>query len=109
MIAPPQGECDPLPGRVPLPVIFPRRYTPFVWQVGSRLVLMDRNEQGWVVAELVFHDRFGHYEERRRVAYESPREAAGVLLAALAAADDTTRGLLADALDDWLGAFRTIA
>lgn len=108
MIASPQDGPQPCSGCATARDTLPPRYIPFAWQVGNRLLLMDRNEYGWVVAELVFHDRFGHYEERRRVAYESSREAAGVLLATAITSDCQTQELLADALDDWLGDVRAI-
>ncbi len=108
MIASPQDGPSPCPGCATTPDPLPPRYIPFAWQVGNRLVLLDRNEAGWVVAELVFNDRFGHYDERRRVAYESSREAAGVILATVITDDLPTRQLVADALDDWLGEVRAI-
>jgi hypothetical protein len=109
VIAPSQDECRPRSGCTQAAVDFPAHYAPFVWQVGSRLLLMDRDDQVWVVAELIFHARFGHYVERRRVAYDSAREAAGVLLATMITSDQTSQELLAAALEDWLSEFAAVA
>lgn len=90
-------------------MVYPRGYVPFAWQVGSRLLLMDRSPDGWVVAELHFHARFGHYEERRRVTYDSPREAAGVMMAALVSDDPVEQELMAAAVTAWFGEFTVVS
>jgi len=60
--------------------------TPFIWQHGQQLLLLDHEPLGWILAELHFDSRLCHYVEIRRATYRWPREAAGSLLARLVSA-----------------------
>ena len=80
----------------------PPRYSPFTWQAGARLLMLDRSDAGWSTAELAFNDTFGLYDVLRTATYDSPREAAGVLLAAVITADEPTREDLAGQLVAWV-------
>lgn len=53
---------------------------PFAWQNGNQLLLLDIEEMHWLVAELAFDADGCIYTEVRRAAYQSQREAIGVLL-----------------------------
>jgi hypothetical protein len=53
---------------------------PFAWQNGNQLLLLDIEEAQWLVAELAFDPNGCIYTEVRRAAYQSQREAIGVLL-----------------------------
>lgn len=75
-----------------------RAPTPFVWQHGRRLLLLDDEQRGWIVAELRFDVERCRYVEVRRATYRWPREAVGAVLSrALAsgqsAAEDSARSL----------------
>lgn len=108
MHSPSQDGCRPGPGLVDEPAASPARYIPFVWQSGSRLLLMDRTAYGWAIAELAFNHRLGHYQERREATYDSPREAAGVLMATLIGTDLATQESLAERLIEWVGEYATV-
>ena len=103
MLSPSQDERCPRSGVVSETVSRQTRYTPFIWQSGSRLLIMDRMVFGWAIAEFVFNERFGQYEVRREATYDSPREASGVLLATMIGADLATRESLAARLTEWVG------
>ena len=109
--SPPSPDgCHPCPGAVtdatPKMVIgvapLPPRYSPFTWQDGARLLMLDRSVTGWATAELAFNDTFGQYDVLRTATYDSPREAAGVLLAAVITADEPIREDLAGQLVAWV-------
>jgi hypothetical protein len=53
---------------------------PFAWQNGNQLLLLDIEEAQWLVAELAFDSDGCVYSEVRRAAFQSQREAIGVLL-----------------------------
>lgn len=103
MLPPSQDECCSGSGVVSDTVSRQTRYTPFIWQSGSQLLLMDRMVFGWAIAEFVFNERLGQYEVRREATYDSPREASGVLLATMIAADQVIRESLANRLAEWVG------
>ena len=103
MLSPSQDECCPGPGVVSDATGRQARYTPFIWQSGSRLLLMDRMVFGWAIAEFAFNERLGQYEIRREATYDSPREAAGVLLATMITAEPAIRDSLATQLAGWVG------
>ena len=109
MKSPSQDGHHPGPGLVDDPASPPSRYIPFVWQSGNRLLLMDRTAYGWAIAELAFNHRLGHYEERREATYDSPREAAGVLMATLIGTDLATQESLAGCLIEWVGEYATVS
>jgi hypothetical protein len=54
--------------------------SPFAWQDGRRLWILDGGETDWVLAELLFDPQTCRYLEVRRASYRWPREAAGALL-----------------------------
>ncbi len=71
---------------------------PFVWQKGTRLLLLDEDTSGWVFAELEFQDQTCRYIEVRRAAYDMEREALGALLSRAlssgwSAVEDSARSL----------------
>ncbi len=103
MLSSSQDECRFGSGVVNETVSRPTRYAPFIWQSGSRLLIMDRMVFGWAIAEFAFNDRLGQYEVRREATYDSPREASGVLLATVIAADSDVRDSLASRLSAWVG------
>ncbi len=108
MYPPSQDECRPGPGLIDDTVSHELRYVPFIWQSGSRLLLMDRTAYGWAIAEFAFNARLGVYEGRREGTYDSPREASGVLMAAMITADLATQESLAGCLIDWVGEHATV-
>lgn len=108
MDSPSQDECRPGPDLIDDTVGHEPRYVPFIWQSGSRLLLMDRTAYGWAIAEFAFNPRLGVYESRREGTYDSPREASGVLMATLITADPAIQGSLAECLIDWVGEHATV-
>ena len=82
----------------------PRSETPFAWQDGRRLLLLDEEPGGWTFAELRFDDVRCHYVEVRRATYRWPREAAGAILARGLGFGPEAVERLAVALDRWLAA-----
>ncbi len=108
MYSPSQDECCPGPGLIDAPIAPTPRYIPFVWQSGSRLLLMDRTAYGWAIAELAFNDRLGAYEGRREGTYDSLREASGVLMATMVTAEETSQESLAARLIEWVGEHATV-
>ena len=82
-----------------------RAPTPFVWQHGRRLLLLDDERFGWVMAELRFDVRRCRYVEVRRATYRWPREAVGAVLSrALASGDDAAEDS-ARSLHEWLSRY----
>jgi hypothetical protein len=75
--------------------------SPFIWQDGSRLLLLVRDERSWTLAELWFMSPECRYFERWRAQYAWPREAAGALLARAILTDPTSRGRLARGIAQW--------
>jgi hypothetical protein len=58
-----------------------RAPTPFAWQLGRQLLLLDENPGGfWQMAELEFEPIRCHYIEVRRASYIWFREALGALM-----------------------------
>jgi hypothetical protein len=73
--------------------------TPFAWQDGRRLWILDTYGADWVLAELLFDPQSCRYLEVRRSTYRWPREAAGALLGRAfiggqARAEDAARSLV---------------
>ena len=62
---------------------------PFAWQNGNQLLLLDIEQAQWLVAELAFDPEGCIYTEVRRAAYQSQREAIGVLLSRALACGET--------------------
>lgn len=82
-----------------------RAPTPFVWQHGRRLLLLDDEYLGWVLAELRFDVERCRYIEVRRATYRWPREAVGAVLSrALASGDDAAEDS-ARSLSQWLSRY----
>ena len=79
-----------------------RRGTPFSWQHGAQLLLLEAGRTGWVFAELRFDAAHCRYVEVRRARYRWPREAAGALLSRALAAGDSMADELATDLLAWL-------
>jgi hypothetical protein len=74
----------------------------WVWQRGTRLFVLDRNEFGqWAVAELEFRRQRGYYIEQRRCSYDWPREAVGAMLGRLLALGDGETLTASASLDAW--------
>ena len=78
------------------------RSQPFVWQHDHRWLLLDGEARAWTVAELRFEAESCRYVEVRRARYRWPREAAGALLARLAALGEPPMTQAALALHRWL-------
>ena len=76
--------------------------TPFSWQHGAQLLLLEAGRTGWVFAELRFDAARCRYVEVRRARYCWAREAAGALLSRSLAAGDTMADELATDLLAWL-------
>jgi hypothetical protein len=94
------GDIPTGADRPPSPAVamWHRPPTPFVWQHGHRLLLLDDEQLGWVVAELRFDVERCRYVEVRRAIYLWPREAVGAILSRAlasggAAAEDSARSL----------------
>lgn len=82
-----------------------RAPTPFVWQRGRRLLLLDDEQRGWVMAELRFDVELCRYVEVRRATYRWAGEAVGAVLSrALASGDDAVEES-ARCLSHWLGKY----
>jgi hypothetical protein len=75
--------------------------SPFVWQHGSRLILLDDEPDGWIMAELQFDERRCRYMEVRRAVYEETREAIGAVLSRSLASGDHAAVDSALCLHEW--------
>ena len=75
---------------------------PFVWQHERRLLLLDEEPIGWVLAELEFDPETCRYTEVRRAVYEWEREGIGALLSRALASGDVAVRDAAEALNGWL-------
>lgn len=95
---------QPLASRAPEPVHAPP--TPFVWQHGRMLLLLDRDPAGWLFAELRFVAADCRYVEVLRAAYDWSGEAVGVLISRALPHGEAAAGLAADAVREWLGSCR---
>ena len=76
--------------------------SPFAWQHGRRLFLLEPEPLGWVLAELRFDEVTCRYVELRRARYRWAREAAGALLSRALAAGDAATTHLAGDLASWV-------
>ena len=81
------------------------KIVPFVVQAGSVIWMVEADDQGWTLAELQFHPRYGFYQETRRATYTWPREAFGALLSRLASIDIAEDEISALTIEfgEWLG------
>jgi hypothetical protein len=82
-----------------------RAPTPFVWQHGRRLLLLDDEHLGWVLAELRFDVEHCRYIEVRRATYRWPREAVGAILSRALASGDDAAEESARSLHQWLSRY----
>jgi hypothetical protein len=101
----PTGACPP-PDNDPgaggnVTVTVAPTTTPFTWQDGRRLWLLDGRPRNWVLAELVFDPSNCHYLEVRRTTYRWPREAAGALLGRTIASGQSQAESAARGLVEW--------
>lgn len=85
-----------------LPYSIRQSPAPFVWQLDRRLLLLDEEASQWVFAELEFDSELNRYVEIRRAAYESEREAVGVLLSRALASGMSAVANSAKRLNEWL-------
>lgn len=84
---------DDAPNRAP---------SPFVWQLGTQLILLDDDPSGWVMAELRFDDQLCRYCEVRRAVYTETREAIGAVLSRALASGYDAAVDNALSLHEWL-------
>ncbi|HEY7033368.1 MAG TPA: hypothetical protein VH482_18655 [Thermomicrobiales bacterium] len=104
----PHGAADeglPKPERSATAEEVHRAPTPFVWQHGRRLLLLDDEQRGWVVAELRFDVERCRYVEVRRATYRWPREAVGAVLSRALASGDAAAEDSARSLHQWLSRY----
>ena len=87
-------DCAPEPAYAPP--------SPFVWQHGCMLLLLDRDPSGWLFAELRFVAASCRYVEVRRAAYDWSGEALGVLISRALPYGESVAGIAADAARTWL-------
>ena len=105
--SPEAGETDavfPAPSAEPAAPAdeWHRAPTPFVWQHGQRLLLLDDEPPGWVMAELRFDVERCRYIEVRRATYRWAREAVGAILSRALASGDEAIVDSARSLHQWL-------
>ena len=81
---------------------------PFAWQHDQRLLLLDEEPIGWVVAELRFDADRCRYVEVWRATYRWSREAVGVLLSRALPAGETAVARTSVDLYLWIAAHQTI-
>jgi hypothetical protein len=75
---------------------------PFVWQHDTRVLLLDDEEEGWVMAELRFDPEVCRYQEVRRANYRLTREAIGAVLSRALASGDHAAVDMALSLHEWM-------
>jgi hypothetical protein len=94
-----QKAARPEPPRAPVSV------TPFAWQHGQRLLILDHELTGeWVLAELRFDNAQCRYVEVRRARYEWDREAMGAFLSLALASGEIPAEESAKRLSNWFAA-----
>jgi hypothetical protein len=82
-----------------------RAPTPFVWQRGRRLLLLDDESRGWVMAELRFDVERCRYVEVRRATYRWSREAVGAIISRALASGQEAAEDAAGRLNAWLAKY----
>jgi hypothetical protein len=82
-----------------------RAPSPFVWQHGRQLILLDDDPEGWVMAELRFDSDLCRYVEIRRAVYPLTREAIGAVISRALASGDHAAVDTALSLHDWLSTY----
>ncbi|MBX3070356.1 MAG: hypothetical protein KF883_07690 [Thermomicrobiales bacterium] len=85
-----------------LRVVIGRANSPFCWQHGLRVLLLDEDAGIWSVAELQFDPATCRYVEIRRAAYDLEREAIGALLSRTLASGFEEVARASSLLNDWL-------
>ena len=75
---------------------------PFVWQNGRKLLLLEREQGLWVLAELQFEPEICRYSELRRAFYQWEREAVGALLSRTIGYGEAAATESAELLDVWM-------
>ncbi len=80
----------------------PGTLRPFVWQMGRRLLLLERERGHWVLAELEFEPTRCRYTEIRRAFYRWEREAVGALLSRTIGYGQEAASESAELLDIWM-------
>jgi hypothetical protein len=78
---------------------------PFVAQHGRQLILLDDDDEGWVMAELRFDPGLCRYVEVRRAVYQLTREAIGAVISRALASGDHAAVDTALSLHEWLSTF----
>jgi hypothetical protein len=97
-------------GRVVAPVrLASRAPIPFVWQHDTRVLLLDDDDAGWVMAELRFDAEVCRYQEVRRATYRLTREAIGAVLSRALASGDHAAVDTAIQLHQWLHTYYGIS
>jgi hypothetical protein len=86
-----------------------RAPTPFVWQHERRLLLLDDEQRGWVMAELRFDVERCRYVEVRRATYRWSREAVGAIISRALASGQSAAEDAAGSLNAWLAKYYGIA
>jgi hypothetical protein len=86
-----------------------RAPTPFAWQHGRQLILLDDDPEGWVMAELHFDSDLCRYVEVRRAVYSLTREAIGAVISRALASGDHAAVDTALSLHDWLSTYYGIS
>ena len=75
---------------------------PFVWQSERRLLLLEREQGCWVLAELEFEPEICRYTELRRSVYQWEREALGALLSRAIRYGEDAAAEAAELLEVWM-------
>lgn len=79
-----------------------RAPTPFAWQSGRQLILVDEDPSGvWVMAELLFNPDHIRYVELRRASFPWFREALGAAISRALASGENAAADLAENLSSW--------
>jgi hypothetical protein len=86
-----------------------RAPSPFAWQHGRQLILLDDDPDGWVMAELHFDADLCRYVEVRRAVYPLTREAIGAVISRALASGDHAAVDTALSLHDWLSTYYGIS
>lgn len=80
----------------------PSDMRPFVWQCGRRLLMLEREQGMWVLADLRFEPEICRYSELRRAYFRWEREAVGALLSRTIGCGEDAAAESAELLDDWM-------
>jgi hypothetical protein len=87
-----------------------RAPTPFAWQSGQQLILLDEDPGGyWVMAELQFDPMNINYQELRRASYFWFREALGAAMSRALISGEAAANELAANLSAWFETYHAPA